>query len=102
MDDKTKSIVSHLTLIGWIIALVLNQNEKGPLTSFYLRQNLGLTLFWVFGWVINFAHIPFLVMIWYVLIFILWLISLLGAVGGTEKPVPVVGDMFQQWFKGIS
>lgn len=102
MDDKTKSIVSHLTLIGWIIALVLNQNEKGPLTSFYLRQNLGLMLFWVFGWVINLAHIPFLVMIWYVLIFILWLISLLGAIGGTEKPVPVVGDMFQQWFKGIS
>ena len=102
MDDKTKSIVAHLTLIGWIIALVLNQNEKGPLTSFYIRQNLGLMLFWVFGWVINFAQIPFLVMIWYVLIFILWLISLLGAVGGTEKPVPVVGDMFQQWFKGIS
>ena len=102
MDDKTKAIVAHLTLIGWIIALVLNQNEKGPLTSFYLRQNLGLLLFWVFGWVIGFAQIPFLVWIWYVLIFILWVISLVNAIGGIQKTVPVVGDMFQEWFKGIS
>ena len=29
MDDKTKSIVAHLTLIGWIIALVMNQSDKG-------------------------------------------------------------------------
>lgn len=102
MDDKTKAIVAHLTLIGWIIALVLNQNEKGPLTSFYLRQNLGLLLFWVFGWVIMFAHISFLTWIWYVLIFILWVISLVNAIGGIQKAVPVVGDMFQDWFKGIS
>ena len=102
MDDKTKSIVAHLTLIGWIIALVMNQNDKGPNTSFYLRQNLGLLLFWIFGWVIGLAHIAPLVWIWYVLIFILWVISLISAIGGTQKAVPVVGDMFQQWFKGIS
>ena len=46
MDDKTKSIVAHLTLIGWVIALILNQQDKGPNTSYYLRQNLGLMVLW--------------------------------------------------------
>ena len=103
MDDKTKSIVAHLTLIGWIIALVLNQSEKGPNTSYYLRQMLGLTILAVLGSLV-FMLIPigFLSTAWSILMLILWVLSLISAVGGTQKPLPVVGEMFQQWFKGIS
>ncbi len=101
MDDKTKSIIAHLTIIGWIIALVLNQNDKGANTSFYLRQTLGIYLFFILGGLIGLFHIPFMVMLWYFLVFILWVLSILGALGGTQKEVPVVGDMFQQWFKGV-
>lgn len=103
MDDKTKSIVAHLTIIGWVIALILNQQEKGPNTSFYLRQMLGLTIIAILGsLVFAFIPIPFLGTAWSILILILWVLSLLGAIGDTQKPLPVVGDMFQQWFKGIS
>ncbi|MDQ3015926.1 MAG: hypothetical protein M3R25_04280 [Bacteroidota bacterium] len=103
MDDKTKSIVAHLTIIGWVIALVLNQSDKGPNTSFYLRQMLGLTVLGVLGWIIfSFVPVPILSTVWSVLLLILWILSLVGALGGTQKPLPVVGDMFQQWFKGIS
>jgi uncharacterized membrane protein len=103
MDDKTKSIVAHLTIIGWVIALVLNQQEKGPNTSFYLRQMLGLTIVAILGsLVFSFLPVPFLSTAWSILMLILWVISLISAVGGTQKALPVVGDMFQQWFKGIS
>ena len=103
MDDKTKSIVAHLTLIGWIIALVMNQSDKGPNTSYYLRQMLGLTLLAIVGSVLfTLIHVPILGTVWSVLMLILWVLSLIGALGGTQKPLPVVGDMFQQWFKGVS
>lgn len=103
MDDKTKSIVAHLTIIGWIIALVMNQTDKGPNTSFYLRQMLGLTLLAIVGSIVL-SLIPggIIGTIWSVLMLILWIISLIGALGDTQKPLPVVGEMFQQWFKGIS
>ena len=29
-------------------------------------------------------------------------LSLIGALGGEQKPSPVVGEMFQSWFKSIS
>ena len=99
MDDKTKSIIAHLTLIGWIIALIQNQNDKGDNTSFYLRQTLGIyiigVLFWLpihvyFSWIIS------------VVVFLLWVFSVIGAASGEKKVLPVVGDMFQQWFKGVS
>ena len=32
---------------------------------------------------------------------ILWVIGLIGAIQGEEKKVPLLGDMFQDWFKGI-
>lgn len=103
MDDKTKSIVAHLTIIGWVIALILNQQEKGPNTSFYLRQMLGLTIIAILGsLVFSILPVPFLGTAWSILMLILWVLSLVWAIGGTQKPLPVVGDMFQQWFKGIS
>lgn len=102
MDDKTKSIVAHLTIIGWIIALVMNQTDKGPNTSFYLRQMLGLVVLGVLGWLLSMVPIPFLSMIFYILILILWVLSLVNALSGQQKPIPVVGEMFQQWFKSIS
>jgi len=102
MDDKTKSIVAHLTFIGWIIALVMNQSDKGPNTSFYLRQNLGLWLIAIAGSLLGMLTINIIGTIISIAILVLWVLSLLGALSGEQKPSPVVGDMFQQWFKGLS
>ncbi len=35
-------------------------------------------------------------------VLVLWVLSLLGALSGEQKASPVIGDMFQQWFKGLS
>lgn len=102
MDDKTKSIVAHLTFIGWIIALVTNQTDKGPNTSFYLRQNLGLWLIAIAGSVLGMLTINIIGTIISIAIFVLWVLSLIGALNGEQKSSPVLGDMFQQWFKGLS
>ncbi len=101
MDDKTKSIVAHITLIGWIIALIQNQTDKGPNTSFYLRQNLGLFILWAVGFFAGYL-ISIISLIIMLGVLILWILSLVGAISGEQKPVPVVGDMFQEWFKSIS
>jgi len=102
MDDKTKSIVAHLTFIGWIIALVTNQTDKGPNTSFYLRQCLGLFLLMVAGSVVSLLGVGIVSLIIYIIGFILWVLSFVSALSNEQKALPVVGDMFQQWFKGLS
>ena len=96
MDGKTKAIVAHIYWIGWVIALVLNSNDKDELTSFYLRQLLGLFLF-----SIVIAFVPVINIFGWITTFIFWLISLLGAVNGERKEIPLVGNLFQDWFKGI-
>ena len=92
---KGVAIIAHLWWIGWIIALIMNNGNKTELGSFYIRQTLGifilslLSFIPVIGWVIGLATI------------VLWVISFIGAIGGNQKPLPVLGDKFQEWFKSI-
>ncbi len=96
MDDKTKAIVAHITLIGWIIALVINVQEKEEFASFYIRQLLGLYLT---GLV--FSFIPYIGWIISIVVFILWILSLVAAIQGEKQETPIVGAYFQEWFSGL-
>lgn len=97
MDAHGKAILAHITIIGWIIALMLNQNEnKEEFTSFYLRQVLGLS---IMGLVLSL--IPGLNFIVGVLIVALWIISIVKALSNEKYVIPVVGEYFQEWFKMI-
>jgi len=96
MDGKTKAIVAHITLIGWIIALVINSNEKDEFASYYIRQLLGLylagiilSLIPIIGWIVS------------IVVFIFWILSLIGAIQGEKKETPWVGQYFQEWFKSL-
>lgn len=102
MDAKTTAIVSHITLIGWVIALIVNKDKKEELPAFYIRQMLGLFVIGLGLSVLSF--IPLIGIIAGLLslaIIVFWVISLINAVNGKMAPLPIVGEMFQEWFKGI-
>jgi len=104
MDEKTLGIVSYLTLIGWIIVLA-TRKEKTEYTSFHLRQNAGLIALYIGIFILSMILIFVLPVfglianILYIGVFVLWLIGLLGAINNEKKPVPIFGNMFQDWFK---
>ncbi len=102
MDDKTKSIVAHITPIGWVIALVMNQSDKGENTSFYIRQTLGIWFLGCVGFILGQYTFGFIILLTYIASTVFVILSLVGALTGEQKPVPVFGEMFQEWFKGLS
>jgi len=103
MNAKLKAVLSHITLIGWIIAIVVNSGKKEEYASFYIRQTLGIYLGWFALGII--ASIPFFG--WFIsavgslILFIFWLMSLIWAAGDEMKPIPWVGEMFQSWFRSL-
>jgi len=93
------AVVSYLTLIGWIIAFVLYQNDKSELAIFHLRQALGIVIIGAIGWVV--FWIPFIGWAAAIFLFVLWIMGLISAAQGEMKPVPLLGNLFQDIFKGI-
>ncbi|MBU0500825.1 MAG: hypothetical protein KJ558_05700 [Gammaproteobacteria bacterium] len=96
IDGRTIAIIAYLTLIGWIIALVLHLGNQSSLGAFHLRQMLGLMLtalvlsiIPVVGWMLSLALLVF------------WVLGLVSAIQGEQKPLPLIGDLYQQAFRMI-
>lgn len=96
MDPKLKSMLAHLSPVGWLLAFLLNNIKKDPLTNFYLRQLLGLYICFFLSW-----YIPDYYIIVWGFLFVLWTYSFIGTVKGIEHPVPFIGALFQKWFSKI-
>ena len=115
-EDKTVAIVSYLTLIGFIVAIIIHSSKKTKLGAFHLRQVLGFLLTGIVGWIgvaiimfvlaLVLAFVKFLLVILVPLIWLafvvsmlaLWIMGLIAAVNGQMKPMPVVGPLYQKWF----
>ncbi|MHA7842025.1 MAG: YtxH domain-containing protein [Winogradskyella sp.] len=95
-DGKNVAIIAHITIIGWIIALIMNGNNKTELGSFYIRQVLGIMLL-----AIVLGLIPVINFFAWILPFAMWIMSLIGSLSGEKKPVFLLGEQFQEWFKGL-
>jgi len=97
-DGKNVAIIAHIWWIGWIIALIMNNGDKKTeYGSFYIRQMLGILLFSFLAWI----PIPFFPFIIGILGLILWIMSLIGSLSGEKKPVFILGELFQDWFKSL-
>lgn len=102
-EGKTIAIISYLTWIGTLIAFIMNNQKRNSFAAFHIRQMIGLSLFslantfivnqFVGGWTVGIIALG---------LFIFWIIGFVGAIQGEEKRIPLFGDLFQDWFKGIA
>ena len=105
MSGKNIAIVSSLTMIGWIVALLSHNDskQKESIASFHLRQSLGVMLTgFVLTAVPPIMGVAFASRITGIVVFVIWVIGFIAAVQGEEKEIPVVGKLYQDWFKGIA
>lgn len=107
-NGKTTAIVSYITLIGWLIAYFgMHQSKKTSLGSFHLRQSLLLIICVIIFQIIAYAITMAVPMIGLVFslaslgFLVLWVMGLIAAINGEEKPMPLIGAKAQEIFKSI-
>lgn len=96
MNPKIKSVIAHLSPVGWIIALILNKVFTHESTSFFLRQTLGIYI--CFGLS---RLIPDYYIVAWGFFFVFYTYSFIGTVKDNLTPVPFFGNLFQKWFRFI-
>jgi uncharacterized membrane protein len=100
-EDRTVAIVAYITIIGLIVAVIMHSSKKTALGTYHLRQSLGLYLTAIcaslvlacipfVGWML----IPFLTLG----VVVMAIIGLVAALNGEQKPLPLLGDKYAQWF----
>jgi uncharacterized membrane protein len=102
-EGKNIAIIAYITVIGLIIAFVMNNEKKEPFASFHIKQSLGLALTGlalgaigmipILGWIINILGI-------FVLLY-MWVIGIMNAINGKENVVPLLGNKYAEWLKNI-
>ena len=102
-SGKTAAITSYILGIGVFIAMSMNADDKNAFASFHIRQALGLFLTFIsLGLIVNnFDSLLISIPMW-IFVFVLWSYGMLTAVKGETKPVPLLGELYQKWFKSIS
>ena len=100
--NKTWAIVSYLTFIGLIIAIVMNMEKRNTFTSFHIRQMLGLIIMLLVSNVTEAYVHSWLGTVLWTITFVGWLYGLFTAIQGQAKPLPILGEKFQDWFKNLN
>lgn len=101
-QNKNAAIVAYLTIIGSVIAIFMNSENKSSFASFHIRQALGIFLtFFALGYPIGYFDNWMISSAFYVFFFILWIYGFMGALNGEEKKVPLLGDFYQNIFKSL-
>ncbi|MDD3720985.1 MAG: hypothetical protein PHW92_00660 [Lutibacter sp.] len=103
IEGKNTAIIAYITIIGLIIAFVMNNDKKEPFASYHIKQSLGLALTGlalgvigmvpILGWIINILGI-------FVLLY-MWVVGLMNAINGKESAVPFLGEKYMEWFKNL-
>lgn len=104
---KTVAVLSYCTLIGWVIAIILHQNDKTKFGAYHLRQGLGAMIV-IFGLAVVASILAmFMFRLWLIMRLVqltglaFLVIGLINAVNGKSKPLPVIGEMSDKILAGI-
>ncbi len=101
-SGKTAAIISYIVFVGPLIAMSMNAEAKNPYASFHIRQGLGLTITFISLGVIisNFESLQIATALW-IFISVLMFYGIFSASSGSIKPLPLLGSLFQKFFKKL-
>lgn len=101
-EGKKLAIISYLTFIGLILAIILNLEKRNQFTLFHIRQMFGLMVMLIFSNLVEQYVNSLLGTAFWIITFACWIYAVYYAIKEEYKPIPVFGEKFQEWFKNIN
>ena len=102
-EGKNIAIISYITIVGLIIAFVMNNDKKNAFASYHIKQSLGLGLTGLILGIIGMIPILgwFICILGFFVLIFMWIKGLMSGINGEEKPVPILGKKYMEWFKNL-
>lgn len=101
-QGKPIAITSYILIVGALIAMSMNSENKNKFASFHIRQALGLSITFIgIGMIISSFENPMITYPFWIFIMVLWTYGIITAIKGQAIPVPLLGTLYQKFFKSI-
>ncbi len=95
-EGKTIAIIAYVTIIGLIIAYVMNNSAKNEFANFHIGQSLRVSILAIANSVIGMflpSSLGILTSIIGLGVLVLWILGLINAINLKETPIPVIGTI---------
>lgn len=106
MNNKTLSMISYISILGWLISYFVGKDNAEDLLKYHLKQSLGLTIIsLLFGIALSIvcSIVPSLYFLSFINIvfLILMILGIINAANEVKKPLPIIGQLFESKFAFI-
>lgn len=99
-NGKSAAITAYILIVGVLIAISMNYEEKNPFATFHIRQAGGLSIMFIaLGLIVSPFDNWMISSSMYLFLMVLWGFGLYTAIAGRMQPVPLVGSFFQKYLK---
>lgn len=95
-EGKTIAIISYITVIGLLIAYLMNNDKKNEFAKFHIGQSVRIAILGVANYILSFfmpSSLWFISSIVSLGILALIIIGIINAVNLKEEPLPVIGTI---------
>lgn len=107
MTNKSMAIIAYITIIGWIVSYLeyKKQTEQNELVRYHLGQSLGLIIISVVLSIIAGVIVGIMPSLYFISLIIsvgtlvLMLLGIIAANNEVQKPLPIVGRLFEGKFQ---
>ncbi|MFH0987610.1 MAG: hypothetical protein V1841_01815 [Patescibacteria group bacterium] len=93
MEEQKKEKNTGMAILAYVLFFIplLTDAKNDPFVKYHVRQGLVLFIAWIVAGVLGSI---FWIIAWILplLVFVLWIIGIMNAANGQEKPVPVIGQ----------
>ena len=95
-DGRTIAIIAYITIIGLIIAFIMNNSKNNSFAKFHIGQSFRIAVLGIANSALS-AILPSSLSIISTIIglgvLVLWILGLINAINLKEEPVPIIGKI---------
>ena len=95
-EGKTMAVVSYITVIGLLIAFLVNNSKNNAFTSYHIGQSVRVYLLGIANYVLAFllpASLGFITTLIGIGVLVLAILGIVNAINGKAVPLPLIGTL---------
>ncbi len=95
-EGKTMAIIAYITVIGLLIAFIMNSSKNNEFAKFHIGQSVRVALLGVANYILGMflpSGLWFISTIISLGIFVFWILGIVNAINLKDEPLPIIGTI---------